>query len=392
MHRNASVIVCAKRTPIGSFLGNLSSVSAPQLAAKVILQVITETGIEKQLIDEVILGQVLSAGVGQAPSRQAALAAGLSTSIPCTTVNKVCGSGLKAIMLADQALKNNDVQCILAGGMESMSNAPYLLTSARTGFRMGDNLAIDSILRDGLTNPIDNQHMGNFGEQCASEFGFSRQEQDDYALESYRRALAATENNLFANEIVPIFIETKSERIVVNKDEELTRFRPEKFAQLKAAFKKDGSITAANASKLNDGAAIALVCKESFAIEKKLAVQGRIVATASFAQEPERFTTAPIKAIEKVLKKANRSLQDVDLFEINEAFSVVALVVMKQLKIPHDKVNIFGGAVALGHPIGCSGARIIATLLNAMHHKNARLGCAAICLGGGEAVAMLVER
>lgn len=386
----SAVIVSASRTPIGSFLGSLSSVSAVELGAVAIGAAITKAGIDKKQIHQVIMGQVLQGGVGQAPARQAALGAGLPSSVGCTTVNKVCGSGLKAIMMAADAIALGHSNIVVAGGMESMSNAPYVLKNARQGLRMGDHKAVDMMIHDGLLDPYSQSHMGTFGDLCAREYKFSRAEQDAYALESYRRAQKAAD--FFADEIVPVVIKSKGESKTVAKDEELSRFVPEKIPALKPAFGNDGTVTAANASKINDGAAAVVMMAEHEAFAHKSGVRARIVGYQTYAHDPAWFTTAPVMAIKAVLKQTSLGVADIDLFEINEAFSVVAMTAIKELGLDPHSVNVFGGAVALGHPIGCSGARLVVTLLNALEKYNKRLGCVSVCLGGGEAVAMVIER
>ncbi|MCA9507671.1 MAG: thiolase family protein [Myxococcales bacterium] len=387
-----AVIIGAKRTPIGSFLGSLSSLSAPSLAATAIKAAICEAKIQISDIDEVIMGQVLQGGVGQAPARQAALSAGLLSSTHCTTVNKVCGSGLKALMLAQQSIVLKESNFVVAGGMESMSQAPYFINKARTGFRMGEQIMHDLMIHDGLWDPYGNAHMGQFGDQCAKEHSFTRQAQDEFAKESYRKALKAQEQRYFEEEIVPVNIKNKREEYVVSFDEEPSRFLPEKFAQLKAVFSKEGTVTAANASKINDGAAALVIGSQEQAQKRSLPVLGRIIASTTFAHEPQWFTTAPAESIKKLCQKASISVEDIDLFEINEAFAVVALYAIKELGLDESRVNVFGGAIGLGHPIGCSGARLVITLLNALRKKSKRLGCVSLCLGGGEAVSMLIER
>ncbi len=387
------VIASACRTPIGSFNGALSPLPAPKLGAIVIEEALKRANIPKDLVDEVIMGCVLTAGVGQAPARQAAIFAGLPTKVECMTINKVCGSGLKAVMLATQAIKLGDADIIVAGGMESMSNAPYLLDKARTGYRMGHAQIIDSMIKDGLWDVYNDFHMGNAGELCARECGISREEQDEFAVLSYKRALEAIEKGYFKEEIVPVPVpQPKGETILVTEDEEPKKVIFEKIPKLKPAFDPNGTITPANASKINDGASALVLMSKEKADELGIKPLARIVAYTSAAKDPAWFTTAPVDAIEKVLKKANMKKEDIDLFEVNEAFAVVALATSKLGGIPIEKMNIHGGAVALGHPIGASGARILTTLLYAMKRKEARFGLAAICIGGGEASAVIVER
>lgn len=386
-----SVILSAVRTPIGAFMGSLSALSAPRLGAVVISEAIKRAGLKNEDISEVIMGEVLTAGVGQAPARQAAIYAGLPVSIPCMTINKVCGSGLKSVMLADQAIKCGDAEIVVAGGQESMSNAPYLLSKARTGYKMGHGELIDSMIFDGLWDIYKNIHMGMAGELCASECNISREEQDEYAIMSYKRALEAQKNGYFADEIVPVPIEDKKGTILVDKDEEPEKVNFEKIPTLKPVFKKDGTVTAANASSIDDGASAVVVTSEEIAKARGLKPLVRIIAQASFAQEPEWFTTAPAEVIKKVVAKANLKVEDIDLFEINEAFSVVPIVTKHKLNLDYAKINVHGGAVSLGHPIGASGARVLTTLIWAMKRYNKKYGLATLCIGGGEASAVIVE-
>ena len=388
-----SVIVAAKRTPIGAFQGNLSSVLAPKLGAIAIKAVVEETGIDKSQINEVIMGNVLSAGIGQAPARQASIQAGLPNSVEALTINKMCGSGLKAVMLADQAIRCGDTEVVIAGGMESMSNAPYLLKNARSGQRLGHDKMIDSLIHDGLWDAYNDTHMGNCAEMLSKERNYSREAQDEFAVTSYKRAQTAQAEGVFDSEIVPVKIpQRKGDSLFISEDEEPSKARFDKIPTLQPVFEKDGAITAANASKLNDGAAVILVMSEEKAIKLRLTPIARIVAQASAAHEPEWFTTAPGKAIGKVLEKANLSTNDIDLWEINEAFSAVTMAAIDDFKIDPAKVNIYGGAVAIGHPIGASGARIFTTLMNGMTRTNAKYGLATLCIGGGEASALIVEK
>ncbi len=386
-----SVILSAVRTPVGAFLGSLSNFSAPQLGAIVIREAVNRAGIEPNEVSEVIMGEVLQGGVGQAPARQSAIYAGLPVSVPCMTINKVCGSGLKSVMLADQAIRCNDAEIVVAGGMESMSNAPYFVKKARTGFKMGNVELIDLMIHDGLWDVYNQIHMGNAGELCASECNISRQEQDEYAIMSYKRAIEATEKGWFAEEIVPVEIEDKKGKIIVDKDEEPFKVNFEKIPQLKPVFKKDGTVTAANASSIDDGASAVVVASESVAEQKGLKPLARIIAHTSYAQQPEWFTTAPAKAIKNVCNKAGMKVEDIDLFEINEAFAVVSIITCRELGIPYEKVNIHGGAVAIGHPIGASGARLLTTLIYALKKINKKYGLVTLCIGGGEASAMIIE-
>ena len=388
-----SVIVAAKRTPVGAFQGNLSSVSAPNLGAVVIKALVEETGIDPSQIDEVILGNVLAAGLGQAPARQAALYSGLPQTIEALTINKMCGSGLKAVMLADQVIRSGDADVVIAGGMESMSNAPYLLPNARDGQRLGHGKMIDSMIHDGLWDAYNDKHMGTCAEMLSKDRNFTREAQDEYAVSSYKRAQIAQAKGVFNSELVPVEIpQRKGDPVLVSEDEEPGKARFDKIPALRPAFEKEGAITAANASKLNDGAAAILIMSEDKATELELKPIARIVAQASAAHEPEWFTTAPGKAIRKVLKNANLSADDIDLWEINEAFSAVTMAAIDDYKIDPAKVNIYGGAVAIGHPIGASGARIFTTLLNGMNRTGAKYGLATLCIGGGEASALIVEK
>jgi acetyl-CoA C-acetyltransferase len=387
-----AVILAGARTPIGSFLGALSSLSAVKLGSIVIEEVIKRSKMSLDDIDEVIMGQVLQGGAGQAPARQASIGAGLSSRVPCVTINKVCGSGLKAVMMAADSISLGHNKIVVAGGMESMSNAPYILPSARIGFRMGNKSVVDLMIYDGLFDPYKQEHMGSFGDMCAREYGISRAEQDQYAISSYQRANKAQAQGLVNDEIVPVSITNKGVNKIVSIDEEPARYQPEKVSKLPAAFNKDGTVTAANASKINDGAAAVIVASEEIVKEKHLSAQARIIASSTFAHDPQWFTTAPVMAIKNVLKKASLQVSDIDLFEINEAFSVVSLVAIKELSLKREQVNVYGGAVALGHPIGCSGARLLVTLINALNKQKSRYGCVSLCLGGGEAVAMIIER
>lgn len=387
----SSVILSAARTPIGAFMGTLAPMTAPQLGAIAITAAVERAGISKESIQEVIMGNVLTAGVGQAPARQASIYAGLPKNIECMTINKVCGSGLKAVMLADQAIKLGDADTIVAGGQESMTNAPYILEKAREGYKMGNGQLVDSMINDGLWDIYNKFHMGNAGEICADTHKFSREEQDKYTIESYQRALEAQKNGKFSNEIVPVTIQTRRGDITVDTDEEPSKVNFEKIPQLRPVFKSDGTITAANASSIDDGAAALVVMSEEKANAEGKKPLARIIAHCSHAQEPEWFTTAPTSAIQKVLKKANMNINDIDLFEINEAFSVVPMHSIKELGIDRNKVNVNGGAVSLGHPIGASGARILTTLIYALKAQGGKYGLATLCIGGGEANAMIIE-
>ncbi|GIV56739.1 MAG: acetyl-CoA acetyltransferase [Candidatus Kapaibacterium sp.] len=386
-----TVILSAARTPIGAFMGALSSLSAPELGAIAIKAALERAGVSPEQVSEVIMGNVLTAGVGQAPARQAALKAGLPTTTPCMTINKVCGSGLKSVMLADQAIRCGDAEVVVAGGQESMSNAPYLLPKGRTGYRYGHGDVLDSMLLDGLTDAYDPQPMGVFADRCAASCGISRQQQDEYAIESYRRALRAQQEGFFADEIVPVTVRSGKSELTVTLDEEPQKVKFEKIPELKPVFTKEGTVTAANASSIDDGAAALVLASEQWASQHGVRPLARIVAQATYAHNPADFNTAPIYSIERLLAKAGMSVADVDLFEINEAFAVTALAAKQQLGIPHEKLNVHGGAVALGHPIGASGARILTTLLYALRRYGKRYGVAALCIGGGEATAVLVE-
>jgi len=389
---NDVVIISACRTPIGSFMGTLSAVPAPKLGALVVEEAVRRAGLKKTDVNEVILGNVLAAGEGQAPARQAALFAGLPESVECMTINKVCGSGLKAVMLAAQAIQLGDADVIIAGGMESMSNTPYLLEKGREGYRMGHGKVYDSMIKDGLWDVYNDYHMGNAAELCAKECAIPREAQDEFAILSYRRAQSASNEGRFKEEIVPVTIKAKQGDTVVEQDEEPFKTNFEKIPKLKPAFQPDGTVTPANASKINDAAAAVVVMSAEKAASLGLKPLARVIAYASAAKKPEWFTTAPADVITKVLSKARMKVEDIDLFEVNEAFAVVALAVQKIVGIEVDKLNVNGGAVALGHPIGASGARILVTLLHALKQRNKKRGMAAICIGGGEASAMIVER
>lgn len=386
------VIVSAARTPVGSFGGSLQDVPAPRLASIAIKAAVERAGISPDMIDEVIMGCVLPAGQGQAPARQACRFAGLPDKVECMTINKVCGSGLKAVMLAAQAIQTGDADVIVAGGMESMDLAPYAIPKGRYGYRMGNGVLVDLMIADGLWDPYNNQHMGMFAELCAREKGYSREAQDAYATESYRRANAAIAEGRFKEEIVPVEVPGKKGPILIENDEEPARVNYEKIPTLKPAFDKAGTVTAANASSINDGAAALVVMAEDKARELGIKPMARILGQASFAQAPEWFTTAPVGAIEKVLKKTGKTVADIDLWEINEAFAVVTMYAIDTLRLDPAKVNVNGGACAIGHPIGASGARILVTLLYAMKNRGAKTGLATLCIGGGEASAIVVER
>jgi len=389
---NKTVIVSAKRTAIGSFGGILASFNAPQLGSIAIKSILEDSKVPPISVDEVIMGNVLTAGLGQAPARQAALFSGLSDKTECLTINKMCGSGLKAVMLAHQAILLGDADIIIAGGQENMSNTPYLLPSARFGYRLGDAQIIDSMVKDGLWDVYNNIHMGNCAEKCAKDFGLKREELDEFATNSYRKALDAQKSGRFDDEIVKITQKTKMGENVLDKDEEPGKVKFDKIPTLKPVFDKNGVVTAANASGINDGAAVVLVMSENKALEMGLVPVVEIIAQSSAAKTPIEFTTAPADAIGKVLKKANLHLSDIDLFEINEAFAVVSLAVNKILGLDNSKVNVNGGAIALGHPIGASGARILVTLIHEMRKRNSKYGLASLCIGGGEASAIIIKK
>ena len=386
------VIVSAARTPVGSLLGSLSKVKSTDLGAVAIKGAIEKAGIDKSVIDEVIMGCVLPAGLGQAPARQAAIAAGLGTNVGALTINKVCGSGLKSVMLAAQAIMVGDADVVIAGGMESMSGAPHLLPTGRTGTKYGNATMLDHMAYDGLTDAYENGPMGVFADQCATSCGISREDQDAFAVESYKRAQSSIEAGKFKGEIVPVEIpQRKGDPKIVDTDEEPFNVMFDKVGKLRPAFTKEGTVTAANASTINDGAAALVLMSEEKANELGLTAMVRIKAQASAGRKPSEFTTAPIDAIQKVLSKADMAISDIDLFEINEAFAVVTMAANKELNIPNDKVNVHGGSVAIGHPIGASGARILTTLVHAMKQTGAKTGLATLCIGGGEASALIVE-
>lgn len=388
-----TVFLSAVRTPIGAFMGALSDLSAPQLGAVAIREAVSRAGVDPTEIDEVLMGCVLTGGMGQAPARQAALFAGLPNSVPCTTVNKVCGSGMKTVMLADQAIRLGDAQFVVAGGMESMTNAPYALDRARKGYRMGHGQLTDTMIHDGLWDPYNNVHMGNCGDLCAAELRYTREQIDAYAAESYRRALAAQSDGRLADEIVPVSIpQRKGDPVVVTQDEEPAKGDPAKLGSLRPAFGKDGVTTAGNASSIDDGAAALVLASSDAAQSRGLQPIGRLVAAATHAQDPQWFTTAPSEAVRKVLDKAGLAVGDIDLFEINEAFSVVAMAAADKLGIDRDKLNVNGGAVSLGHPIGMTGARLVVTALHELRRRNGRYAVCSPCIGGGEATAVLIER
>ena len=385
------VIVGAKRTAIGSFLGQFTGVPTPTLGATAIRGALDHAGLAADQVDEVIMGCVLPAGLGQAPARQASRAAEIPDAAGCTTINKVCGSGMKAIMFGHDLIKAGSANVVVAGGMESMTNAPHLLNNSRTGIRYGSAEFLDHMAWDGLTNPYDGKAMGVFGDAACAKYGFSREEVDAFSAESARRAQAAQAAGSFVDEIVPVTVKGRKGDVVVNSDEEPGKIDLAKISTLRAAFGKDGVLTAASSSKISDGAAATILMSEEEAARRGLKPLARIVAHATHAQAPEWFTTAPVNAISNVLAKAGWQVADVDLFEVNEAFAVVAMAPMKDLGIPHDKLNVNGGACALGHPIGASGARLIVTLIHALRRSGGRRGVASLCIGGGEATAIAVE-
>lgn len=395
--KDSIVIVSAARTPMGALQGELASLSAPELGAVAIRAVMERAGIDASLVDEAYIGNVLSAGLGQAPSRQAVLGAGLPASVACTTVSKVCGSGMKALMLACDAIATGASQIVLAGGMESMSNAPYLLPKARVGYRIGHSQVLDHMMLDGLEDAYDRapdgarRSMGAFGEDCADKYGFTRAQQDAFSMESVARAQEAARGGAFGWEIAPVTVRGKAGNTTVDSDEGPRRIKVDRIPGLKPAFRKDGTITAASSSSINDGAAALLLMPESRARALQLEPLARVAGHSVHAREPGWFTTAPVGAIEALYRKTGWSTQDVDLFEINEAFAVVPMAAMAEHSIARERVNVHGGACALGHPIGASGARIVVTLLSALRRRGLRRGIASLCIGGGEATALAIE-
>lgn len=387
------VIISAARTPVGSFNGNLSAFTAPQLGAAAIKEAVKRANINPEAVSEVIMGCVLQGGLGQAPARQASLGAGIPDSVTCMTVNKVCGSGLKAVMLGTQAIQAGDSQIVVAGGMESMTNAPYYLKKARAGYRMGNGELIDGMIYDGLWDPYDNVHMGNIAELCAREYKISRQQQDEFAKQSYERALNAIKNDYFKDEIVPLEIKDKKGNVtLISEDEEPGKVNFEKGLKLKPVFEKEGTVTAFNASKINDGAAALVIMSRKESDELGLKPMARILAQATYSHKPEWFTTAPAYVIDIICKKAGLKKEDIDLFEINEAFAVVSCAVNQIAGLDNSKVNITGGAIAFGHPIGASGSKLLVTLLYGLKRTNKRYGLVTLCNGGGEATALIIER
>jgi acetyl-CoA C-acetyltransferase len=389
--KESVVIVAARRTPIGSFQGTLGAASAPELSAAATKACLADSGLDGQDISAALIGCVLPAGIGQAPARQAVLASGLPQSVGTTTINKVCGSGMKATMLGHDAIIAGSASIVLAGGMESMTNAPYLLPKARQGYRMGHQEVLDHMFLDGLQNPYDGNMMGHFAEQTAKKYSFSRESQDSFTTESVTRALAAISNGSFDSEIVPVTVVNRRKESIVAKDEEPARCDLEGISTMRPAFAKDGTVTAASSSSISDGAASLILLSAAEAERRSLQPLARIVAQAEHAHEPEWFTTAPVGAIKSVLDKAGWSANDVDLYEINEAFACVTMAAMHDIRLDHGKVNVNGGACALGHPIGASGARIIVTLIHALQNRGDSKGVASLCIGGGEAVAIAIE-
>jgi acetyl-CoA C-acetyltransferase len=387
------IVICSyARTPMGGFMGALGGTSATALGAVAVKAAVERAGVAPADIERIYMGCVLPAGLGQAPARQAALGAGLPLSVEATTVNKMCGSGMQAAIMAAEALQAGAIDIAIAGGMESMTNAPYLMPKHRAGARIGHDRVMDSMMLDGLEDAYEpGKAMGVFAEATAAEYQFTREAQDAFAIQSLARANAAIASGAFAGEVVPVTVKTRGGDVLVEVDEQPGKARPDKIPTLKPAFAKDGTITAANASSISDGAAALVLARESVAKAKGLAIEARIVATAAHAHEPAKFTTAPVPAIRKVLAKAGWTAEDVDLFEINEAFATVTMIAMQELGLPHDKVNVNGGATALGHPIGASGARIVATLIAALKARGLKRGVAALCIGGGEATALAVE-
>jgi acetyl-CoA C-acetyltransferase len=385
------VIVGAKRTPLGALLGQFTGVSAPTLGATAIKAALAQSGLAPEAVSEVIMGCVLPAGLGQAPARQASIAAGIPVATGALTINKVCGSGMKAVMLGADAIKAGSAEVVVAGGMESMTNAPHLMMGSRTGIKYGTTEMLDHMAWDGLTNPYDKQPMGGFGELCSEKYGFTREDQDAFAAESVRRAQAAVADGTFKDEIAPVTVSGRKGDVLIDTDEQPGKCDVSKIPTLRPAFKKDGTITAASSSSINDGAAALVLMSAENAAKNGAKPLARIVAHATHSQAPEWFTTAPVEAIRKVLDKAGWKVGDVDLFEVNEAFATVAMAPMKELGIEHGKLNVHGGACALGHPIGASGARLLVTLIHALQRSGKKKGVAALCIGGGEATALALE-
>lgn len=385
------VIVSYSRTPIGSFGGSLSNVSAPKLGSIAIKGAIDKINIDPNIIDEVYMGNVISSGLGQAPAKQAAIFAGINQDTPCTTINKVCSSGMKAIMIAAQSIQTGENDIVIAGGMENMSSIPFYVSDMRNGRKLGHTKIEDGLLIDGLTDVYDNVHMGVCAEICAEEMNISREEQDQFALNSYKKSTEAWNNGFFENEITEVKIETRKGETIIKEDDEFKNINLEKFKKLRTVFKKDGTVTAGNASTINDGAAAVIIMSKEKAIELGIKAIAKIISYADSSQEPKWFTTTPTKALEKALEKATLQKENIDFWELNEAFSVVGIANIQNLGIDDEKVNVNGGAVSLGHPLGCSGARILVTLLNTLENKNGKIGAAGICNGGGGASAIIIE-
>ncbi|MBN2756070.1 MAG: acetyl-CoA C-acyltransferase [Bacteroidales bacterium] len=384
-------IVSAVRTPMGSFGGALSTVSATKLGAAAIKAAIKKANISADVIDEVFMGNVISANLGQAPARQASLFAGIPNTVPCTTINKVCSSGMKSIMIGAQTIMLGDNDVVVVGGMENMSSVPYYVDSVRVGNKLGDQKLIDGLIKDGLWEVYNNYHMGNAAELCAKEFNITREEQDRYAVQSYQRSAKATSEGRFKDEMAPVEIESRKGTVIVNEDEEFKSVNFDRIPSLKPVFVKDGTVTAANASTINDGASALILISKEKAEELGVKPIAKIIGYADAAHEPEWFTTAPVKAIPKAIKKAGLTASDIDYYEINEAFSVVALAAIKELKLDESKVNVNGGGVSLGHPLGSSGSRIVVTLINVLKQNSAKIGVAALCNGGGGASSVVIE-
>jgi acetyl-CoA C-acetyltransferase len=391
MASQESWIVAGARTPMGAFMGGLAGVPAAQLGATCVKALVERTGVPVDEVDEVIMGTCIAAGQGMNPARQVAIFGGLAPSVHAVTLNEACASGMRAVMLADQLIRVGDAGVVIAGGMENMSRPPYLLLKAREGYRMGNGEVMDALMYDGLTDAYANKPMGSFADQCATKYGFTRQEQDDFGVTSHARARRAVETKVFVDEIAPVSISVRGKTTVVAEDEGLNKFDEAKMRGLKAAFNPDGSVTAGNASSINDGAAALLVASPEACGRLGLKPAARILGAVIHSQDPAWFTTAPAGAVRKLLDKVGWSIEQVDLFEINEAFATVTMAAEKELGISHDKVNIYGGAVALGHPIGCSGARVLVTLINGLKRTGGKRGIATLCVGGGEGIAMAIE-
>ena len=391
MARTEAMIVVGVRTPMGAMNGGLAAVPATQLGATCVKALVARTGVPGELINEVIMGNCIAAGLGMNPARQVALGGGLPPSVGATTLNRACASGMKAVMLAAQAIRAGDAEVVIAGGMENMTRPPYLLLKAREGYRMGHDQLYDALMYDGLTDAFHNKHMGVFADRCAEKYGFTKPQQDDYAVRSHTRARKAIEAGISADEIVPVEVTVRGKTTTFTLDEGPSKFDEAKLRSLKPAFSPEGTVTAGNASSINDGAAALLVASDAACRRLNLTPAARIVAAATFSREPEWFTVAPAGAVRRVLEQTGWSVDDVDLFEVNEAFATVALAAERELKLDPEKYNIYGGAVALGHPIGCSGARVLVTLLNGLKRTGGRRGIATLCVGGGEGIALAIE-